>query len=53
LQGYILSISETSILLHSKEDFWGLELTLQFQLPTEKSFLTQIQTKAILSNKAK
>ncbi|WP_458700037.1 hypothetical protein ACKGJI_09445 [Sulfurospirillum sp. 1307] len=54
-EGHIVSISENSILIDlkqevadelSKKQLWGVDLTLQFQLPTQKSFLTLIKTKA-------
>lgn len=57
LEGHISSISENSVLLEvkqnvadelSQEPLWGVELTLQFQIPTKKSFLTLIKTKAML-----
>jgi hypothetical protein len=57
LDGHICSISENSILLRIKSEYideltqnplWNTELTLQFQIPTKKSFLTLIKTKAML-----
>ncbi len=57
LDGNIASISENSIVLNvksenikslSEQPLWNTELTLQFQIPTKKSFLTMIKTKALI-----
>jgi len=57
LDGFINSISENAIVLNvkpenveklTKDPLWNVELTLQFQIPTQKSFLTLIKTKAII-----
>lgn len=56
-EGSIISLSENSVVLHVKPDnitkllekpLWDTELTLQFQIPTQKSFLTVIKTKAYI-----
>jgi hypothetical protein len=56
-EGSIISLSENSVVLHVKPDnitkllekpLWDTELTLQFQIPTRKSFLTVIKTKAYI-----
>ncbi len=57
LDGNIASISENSIVLNvkpenikslSEQPLWNTELTLQFQIPTKKSFLAMIKTKALI-----
>lgn len=57
LDGSILSLSENSLVLQvkptnieklTKNPLWNIELSLQFQIPTQKSFLTMIKTKALL-----
>jgi hypothetical protein len=57
LDGNIASISENSIVLNvkaenikflSEQPLWNTELTLQFQMPTKKSFLAMIKTKALI-----
>lgn len=57
LDGSISSISENSIVLNikptdikklTKNPLWSVELTLQFQIPTQKSFLAMVKTKAML-----
>ncbi len=57
LEGSIISLSEDSIVLNVKPDniakllekpMWDTELILQFQIPTKKSFLTLIKTKAYI-----
>ena len=57
LDGNIASLSENSIVLHVKHEsikllsekpLWNTELTLQFHIPTKKSFLATIKTKAII-----
>jgi hypothetical protein len=57
LDGHIISLSEDSIVLNVKPDaiskllekpMWDTELILQFQIPTKKSFLTLIKTKAYI-----
>ncbi|MBE0491294.1 MAG: hypothetical protein IBX44_03465 [Sulfurospirillum sp.] len=56
-EGNILSISQDSVVLHVKingisklleNPLWNTEITLQFQIPTQKSFLTMIKTKAMI-----
>jgi hypothetical protein len=57
LDGNIASLSENSVVLHvkpesikslSEKPLWNTELTLQFQIPTKKSFLAMIKTKAMI-----
>lgn len=57
LDAYIVSISENSIVLNAKieqisklieKSLWETELNIQFQIPTEKSFLTTIKTKSLI-----
>lgn len=57
IEGSILSLSENSIVLLVKPDsvtkllespLWEQELSMQFQIPTQKSFLTIIKTKAYI-----
>ena len=57
LDGNIVSLSENSVVLNvkpqsikalSEKPLWNTELTLQFQIPTKKSFLTMIKTKAMI-----
>lgn len=57
LEGSIISLSEDSLVLNVKPDniakllekpMWDTELILQFQIPTKKSFLTLIKTKAYI-----
>ncbi|WP_024954196.1 hypothetical protein [Sulfurospirillum arcachonense] len=57
LEGSIISLSENSVVLDvkptnletlTKNPLWNTELTLQFQIPTKKSFLTMVKTKAVL-----
>lgn len=57
IDGSITSISEDSVVLNAKPDdvtkllekpLWDVELTLQFQIPTKKSFLTMAKTKAYI-----
>ena len=57
LDGNISSLSENSIVLHvrpesikslSEQPLWNTELTLQFQIPTKKSFLAMVKTKAMI-----
>ncbi len=57
LDGHIASLSENSVVLHvkpenikalSEKPLWNTELTLQFQIPTKKSFLAMIKTKALI-----
>lgn len=57
LDGSISSISENSVVLNvkpinieklTKDPLWNVELTLQFQIPTKKSFLTMVKTKAMI-----
>ena len=57
LDGNIVSLSENSVVLHAKPEsikslsekpLWNTELTLQFQIPTKKSFLAIIKTKAMI-----
>ena len=64
LDGMIASLSQNSVVLNVKIDsiksltqkpLWDTELTIQFQIPTSKNFLTTIKTKAsiysIIENK--
>ena len=57
INGNIASLSENSIVLRvdpknidslTQKSLWNIELTLQFQLPTQKSFLTTMRTKATI-----
>ena len=57
LDGTVSSLSENSVVLNvkpegikslSEKPLWNTELTLQFQIPTKKSFLTMIKTKAMI-----
>ena len=57
LDGTISSLSENSVVLHvkaesvkslSEKPLWNTELTLQFQIPTKKSFLAMVKTKAMI-----
>jgi len=57
IDGTISSLSENSIVLHVKPEsiklltekpLWDTELTLQFQIPTKKSFLAMVKTKAMI-----
>ena len=57
LDGNIISLSENSVVLNVKEKsiksltekpLWNTELTLQFQIPTKKSFLAMVKTKAMI-----
>jgi hypothetical protein len=57
VEGSIISLSENSIALHVKPDnitrllespLWEQELSVRFQIPTQKSFLTVIKTKAYI-----
>ena len=57
LDGTIASLSENSVVVQVKSEnikkltqnpLWNVELTLQFQIPTQKSFLTMVKTKAML-----
>jgi hypothetical protein len=57
LDGSIASLSENSIVLHvkpesvkylSEQPLWNTELTVQFQIPTKKSFLAMVKTKAMI-----
>jgi len=57
LDGNIASLSENSVVLNvkpesikllSEKPLWNTELTLQFQIPTKKSFLAMIKTKAMI-----
>ncbi len=55
--GNIVSLSENSVVLNVKaknikslteQELWNTELTLQFQIPTKKSFLAMVKTKAMI-----
>jgi len=57
LEGTISSLSENSVVLNVKSEniemliqkpLWNKELEINFQIPTQKSFLTPIKTKATL-----
>ena len=57
LDGNIISLSENSVVLNVKEKsiksltekpLWNTELTIQFQIPTKKSFLAMVKTKAMI-----
>ena len=57
LDGNIASLSENSVVLNvkpesikslSEKPLWNTELTLQFQIPTKKSFLAMVKTKAMI-----
>lgn len=57
IDGNIVSISEDAVVIHADIDkvsvfveksLWNTDLTLQFQIATQKSFLVPINTKAML-----
>ena len=57
LDGTIASLSENSIAIHvkpenikilSEKPLWGTNISVQFQIPTKKSFLATIKTKAMI-----
>lgn len=57
LDGMVANVSESSVALSARindieklldKDFLAKELEVEFQIPTEKSFLTKISTKAVI-----